>query len=102
MRTIYISDVTGKQYDTVEALQADEKKVNEFNKGKEEFKKRVDAAWDKVEALDKEWNDACEVAEKMTDEYEEKYGEYIVNNGNTDVSFPDFLLDFFKQFKEAE
>lgn len=84
MRTIYISDVTGEQYDSIEALQAAEKKVTETEKAKEEMKQRVDDAWDKVSEIDDIYEKTVEVAEKLTEEYEGKFGEYIFKEDMSD------------------
>ena len=84
MRTIYISDVTGEQYDSVEALKAAEEKVVESKKEKDEMKRRVDDAWDKVSEIDDIYEKTVEAAEKLTEEYEGKFGEYIFKEDTPD------------------
>ena len=98
MKVLYQSDVTGKVYETEQALVAAEKEVSETKKQEELKKQERAAAAKNVETLMSEAAEANAKAREALTEFCEKYGSYkttIKTNGKNS-SWTDWIFDPFK------
>lgn len=97
MKILYQSDVTGKTYQTKEALVAAEKEVSEAKKAEEIKKQERAAAAKEVEALMKEASEAHTKAQKALADFCAKYGSFktTLKEGS---NWMDWIFDPFKLF----
>ena len=100
----YISDVTGKVYETVEALEKDEEAVITEREAKEkalaEKKAQRESRAKEVETAIKEALDAQDVANKKLQAFCKDYGAFHTSIKNADVILGnlDPFHNFFKTF----
>ena len=97
MKVLYQSDVTGKTYESQEALVAAEKEVSEAKKQEELKKQERAAAAKEVQNLLNEAAEANKKAQKALAQFCDKYGSYkttLKNVGNTD--WVDWVFSPFK------
>lgn len=90
---LYYSNVTKALYDTVEELEAAEKKAE---KAKDERKAAADAiklSADKVTEAYDAYKEACKEYDKLLAEFCEKYGSYKTTVRSSDIRHIDPLSD---------
>ena len=98
MKILYQSQLTGKTYETQEALNEAEKAFSDAQRAVEEKKQARAAAAKEVEAKLKLVNEAQEEAQKAVAEFCKKYGTFktTLNQNNSWLFNPwDFLKAFF-------
>lgn len=91
----YYSELTKKPYDTVEELEAAEKKILDSKKAEDEKKTKRAAAAKEVEEAIKRASDAQKEAQNKLNEFCKKYGAFHTTyHGLSDLvdSFIDFIL----------
>lgn len=100
MKVLYQSDITGKVYDSQEALVTAEKEISEAKKQEEIKRQERAAAAKEVETLMKEASEASKKANEALAKFCDKYGSYkttIKNNGEN--NWVDWVFNPFKMLE---
>lgn len=92
---LYLSEITGKTYSTVEELEKAELAAKEENEKKELLKAERKTRADEVEAAFKKVADAQTEANKLLDAFCKDYGAFHKTYRNGEM-FPNFFDLFFR------
>ena len=95
MKVLYQSDVTGKTYETQEALVAAQKEVSEVKKQEEIKRQERAAAAKQVQTLMNEAAEANKKAQDALAKFCDKYGSYKTTL-KTDTDWVDWVFSPFK------
>ena len=98
MKILYQSEVTGKTYQTKQALVEAEKAITEAKKQEELKKQERAAAAKEVQALLDASTEASKKAHDALAKFCEKYGSFktTIKNDGTDLNWVDWVFNPFK------